>query len=133
MTWEAFILRALAVPFVVGGRDYDEGWDCWGLCRAAYRDVLGIDLPSHDGYTHKTSFEEISRFIGGDAHGWDHVEQSRVGDVVLYRVGKHPAHIALMIDSRRALHANADVGTAIERLSSPLWHSRFEGFFRYAG
>ena len=49
MTAEQFVERAVCVPFLDKGRGYD-GFDCWGLVVCYYRDVLGIELPSYDGY-----------------------------------------------------------------------------------
>lgn len=34
----------VGVPFVENGRGRD-GWDCWGLVLAVYRDRLGLELP----------------------------------------------------------------------------------------
>lgn len=131
MTLEEFVARAGGVPFVAGGRDYD-GWDCWGLCFCAYRDVLGKQLERHDGYQGLPDYEEIAAIVRGDLPGWDEVEAPEPLDVALYKVGVYPSHIALVVDKRRALHANEGSLTALARLSSPLWKDRLEGFYRYA-
>ncbi len=39
--------RLVGIPFIAGGRGWD-GCDCWGLLLLAYREVLGIELPSYD-------------------------------------------------------------------------------------
>jgi len=40
----AWINDYVGVPYRVNGRDRN-GWDCWGLVLAVYRDQLGLELP----------------------------------------------------------------------------------------
>jgi cell wall-associated NlpC family hydrolase len=58
----------VGVPYLINGRDRD-GWDCWGLVLAVFREQRGVDLP--DWRVEKTSNkrDEIAEAIRaiGDA------------------------------------------------------------------
>ncbi len=137
MSFDDFICRAIAVPFVDKGRGW-SGWDCWGMLRLFYHEVLGISLPSYaEGYADAgQSAETRNQLRAVIAIGkalWRCVPAPEVGDVVLLNIGGHPLHVGLALGHGRMLHAERRVGTLIERLSSPIWARRVEGFYRYDG
>lgn len=135
MTLTEFVTRAVSVPFVDRGRDYD-GWDCWGCVRAALRDVWGIDLPSHDtGYETAGETpqdrEAIRTLVMAGRAQWRRVDVPEPGDVPLLICIGRPVHVGLMVDGQRFLHTERRIGTVIERLSAPIWARRCEGVYRY--
>ncbi len=134
MNLEEFTRRAISVPFVEKGRDW-AGWDCWGQLRLFHRDVLGVDLPSYtESYTdagHSAESRERLRTLfkkGLDA--WQRVHEPMPGDGVLLNIGGRPIHVGLAIGNGRMLHTSRKINTVIERLASPMWARRIEGFYR---
>lgn len=131
-----FIERALSVPFADHGSGWD-GWSCWGLCRAWYREVLGIDLPAHDvGYETAGETRQDRAAIGvmveAERVAWQSVDRPIMGDLLLLRCHARPIHVGVMVDRARFLHAEKKIGTVIERVSSPIWSRRIEGVYRHA-
>lgn len=137
MTLEEFIPKALMVPFQDHGRSY-EGWDCWGLVYVAYRDIMGVTLPSYSGEYDRAgdtreSRNQLDGLIRSHLGPWSVVEERLPLDVVLFRIGGQPVHVGLLVDRRRMLHAEARIGTQMERMSSSMWNQRLEGVYRYGG
>lgn len=140
MTLPEFINAALGVPFRERGRDY-AGWDCWGLVRCAYRDVWGIDLPSYaEGYPAparsvegREAMRDVVQAATAQGGAWRAVAAPRAGDVVVLRVTGRPIHVGLLLDGERFIHAEDKVGAVIEKLASPAWSRRLDGFYRHAG
>lgn len=134
---EEFTRRAIGVPFVDRGHDY-SGWDCWNLLCLFHREVLGISIPSYaEGYSDAGHSAESRRvltdlFQKGMA-SWRRVESPEPGDVVLLNIGGRPLHVGLAIGGGLMLHTERQINTVIERLASPMWARRIEGFYRYAG
>ena len=73
MTYDEWMRRAIGVPFVEMGRDFD-GWDCWGLVIAAYRDVAGIGIPDYTCGI--TDFKRLAGlFKDRDGGHWKRVDE----------------------------------------------------------
>ena len=130
MTAEQFVERAVCVPFLDKGRDYD-GFDCWGLVVCYYRDVLGIELPSYDGYDSVKNHRAVAKCFREAilTEAWLNVEIPEDGHVaVIYRRGL-PLHIGVAIcRGSRIQHCEERVGTIHE----PLARFRVEGYYRFA-
>ncbi len=131
-----FVSKLLAgpTPFRLKGRDYDDGVDCWGLCVLAYRDVLGIDLPSYDdSYTNVQPGAALAAAV---AHGhkelaWCEVPSPMSLDVVLLRLAGVPVHCGLVVGESLMLHVEGGIETCIERWNGPVWRHRLAGFWRH--
>ena len=127
------------VPFADHGRG--DGFDCWGLCRAALKATTGVDLPDYgNGYASVTDRQGIASAIrDGLAAEWQRVAQPKAGDLVIFNIRNRPGHVALMVGPSMFLHApepdeNGKGGTSrIERIDSPMWAKRIEGFYRHVG
>ncbi len=137
MMLDEFACRAIAVPFINKGRSW-AGWDCWGAVVLFYREVLGINLPSYtadysDAGGSVESREVLRQLITRHLPKWTSVARVEPGDVVLLNIGGRPIHVGLALGDGRMLHAERKVGTLVERLSSPIWARRVEGFYRYDG
>jgi cell wall-associated NlpC family hydrolase len=134
MTLTEFINKALLVKFKDKGRDY-SGWDCWGPSRCAYKDILGVELPSFiDDYVNagdtKASRRIIHDIILSQKHNWETVDKPQALDVVLFRFGDTETHLGLMVDKNRFIHCEKIINTVIERIDSAKWKKRIEGIYR---
>lgn len=136
MTFAEFAFKAMSVPFKMKGRGY-TGWDCWGLVFAAYRDVLGIAIPSyHDDYKSVASNEELEQLITSERDSsWIEVteQKHRPGDLVLLRIEGRSTHVGIVVVEGMMLHTDIDVGTAYESYRGTEWKDRIVGVWRYAG
>ena len=121
-----FIRRAIAVPFVEQGRGW-TGWDCWGAVVMFHQEVLGIKLPS---YVADQSDAGGVR-LPGHQPTWDSVTSPEPGDVAQLCIAGRPVHVGIVVGDGLMLHSDPMTGTVIERLSSPKWARRIEGFYRY--
>jgi cell wall-associated NlpC family hydrolase len=134
MTINDFITKALNVKFKNKGRDY-SGWDCWAVPYLAYRDILGVELPSFiDDYINagddKASRRVIHDIILRQKQNWDLVDKPQALDIVLFRIGDTQTHLGLMIDKSRFIHCEKKINTVIERIDSLKWKKRIEGIYR---
>jgi len=135
MELKDFIRTALAVPFAPKGRDY-EAWDCWGLVYCAFRDVLGIHLPSYlDEYERPgdtgESRRKLEALIVREAYDWKPVSLPKEMDLALFKIAGNRSHIGLMVDRANCLHTEAKIGTIIEPINGLVWAKRLEGVYRY--
>lgn len=65
----------IGIPYKAGGREREEGLDCWGLVRLIYKEQLGLDLPIHPGIV-KDGHLEVPRGVSEQClHGWDQIEK----------------------------------------------------------
>ncbi len=135
MTLDEFTARAIQVPFMDRGRDWDA-WDCWGMFRVFHREVLGVALPSYaesyqDAGHSVESRKVLSTIIAANMGAWRRVERPEPGDGVLLNIGGRPIHVGLALGGGLMLHAERKINTVIERLASPMWAKRIEGFYRH--
>lgn len=121
-----FQRRAVMVPFVEFGRDFD-GWDCWGLAICAYREILGIEIEDF-AYDSVRSFKALmALFDQRDRKpDWEKCGAQPLSLAAIYRRG-HVIHTGLVVDKRRILHSEEDIGTCVELISQ----FRIEGFYRH--
>lgn len=127
MSWTEFIERAIGVPYLDHGRDY-SGWDCWGLCVVAYRDVFGIELPDVR-YDTANDYRQNTRLFNDHKVEWNRVDRYAFGSVVLiYRRGRL-IHSGLASVEGLILHVGKKTGTVQE----PASEMRIEGYYAYAG
>lgn len=134
MTLDQFAERALDVPFVEFGRDWD-GWDCWGVLYMAFKETMGIELPVYTGQYESTKekLRELQDLIMDSKRAqWIKVGYPQTMDGVLLRLRGQFCHIGLMLDRRTMLHCEEKRGTMIERIDRMPWNNRVEGFYRHA-
>ncbi len=135
MTLEEFTARAIRVPFMDKGRDWDA-WDCYGMLCVFYREVLGVVLPSYvDDYQDAGECPESRKglrdLMAANMGAWHRVDEPEPGDGVLLLIGGRPIHVGLALGGGLMLHTEKRINTVIERLDSPMWAKRVEGFYRY--
>jgi probable lipoprotein NlpC len=124
MTLNEFQRKAIGVPFVERGRDY-EGWDCWGLVVAAYRDVLGIHVPDYVDYYSTQEYRLIARvFAGRSGDEWVKVDPRPMAIACIYRRGV-VIHVGLVVPGRKIMHVEQGVETCLQ----PITSFRIEGCY----
>lgn len=92
------------------------------FCRELVRQVLaahGIPMPLVDR--------------PADAPDWCRVDLPCALDVVVFTRAGRPSHVGVCLGGDRFLHVEEDRRSSIDRLGSPLWAARVEGFYRYSG
>lgn len=133
-TWAS---RYIGIPFLEHGRSR-EGLDCWGLVRLVYAERFGIHLPSlAEGYAGVDDSAGLAgvvvqeRAISGH---WKPItlDESSVGDVVLFRMSGDLWHVGLMVARGQMLHVWRRVNSCVERINTPNWTPRLFGVHRYA-
>ncbi len=128
---DAFVKRALDVPFVPGGRGWD-GWDCWGLVFIAYRHLFAIDIASLSAdYDDKASFAELSELVDTQKRFWIETDRPEYGDVSLFKVSRFESHVALVLPRGRMIHCTRSAGTVCERSDALHWAKRHAAYYRH--
>lgn len=137
MHWAA---RYVGTPYVRRGREIGA-LDCWGLVWAVYRNVLGIDIPSH-GDIDANSLIAIARAVkdGEQSPLWRLVAPPAEFDVVVMRgllrldgKARHlQFHVGIMVDQRRVMHTEEATGAVIVPIERPDVVGRIKGFYRHA-
>lgn len=121
---QELVLRALThvgVGYRRGGESPETGFDCSGLVRHVFREVLGLMLPrtSHD----------IS-LVGENVPR----EQLQPGDLVFFNTRKRVfSHVGIYLGEHRFVHAPATGGEVrVEDMRQRYWRQRFNGARRIA-
>ena len=126
----------VGIPYRLHGTTR-EGLDCWGLPRLGYLEQYGIELPAFgDRYGRELDAVErahIAALVRGESEKWAHVRQGHEqrGDLVLFRVAGEEAHLGVVVDAGRFLHARPNTDSCVERYDAPTWARRVAGFYRW--
>lgn len=109
--------------------------DCWGLVRLAYAEVAGILLPSHDTVA-ADDLHKVLRLIDRALliPPWSTLVQrgaEKPLDVVVMSDRKLPAHVGLVVEPGRVLHAQEASMSTIMRLDDPALRRRVLGIYRH--
>ena len=117
----------IGLPFVDGGRDPAVGLDCWGLSAEVFR-RYGLALPDY-----KISCEDASRInseINEQRPFWRRCEgESPVPAIIVIRFAVFCDHTGVYIGKGRFIHTRKGVGVNIDRVDSPAWAKRIDGFY----
>ena len=135
MDLNAFVAKALArpTPFVEHGRDYD-GWDCWGCVLCAYRDVLGIELPSYsrEDYRRALPGTRLAELVDRERRAmWRAVPEPAPGDVVVLKIKRYPVHCGVVLGGGQMIHAHHGTDTTVERYGGLIWRDRLDDYWRH--
>jgi len=124
----------IGIPFKDGGRDV-KGLDCYGLVMEIYR-RNGIKLPEY----YAPAFD--------DAGVSAQIEEARTLPIWQKAEGSNPPLLAVMaikfnsplcnhtgvyIGNGFFIHTRERIGVNIDRINSPAWRRRIEGFYVYLG
>ena len=109
-------VQYLGIPYRRGGTGPASGFDCSGLVRFVFGEVLGLKLP------HRA--EEIVHM--GQALKGNDLEP---GDLVFYNtMGRRYSHVGIYLGDNRFVHAPSTGGVVrIESMDLAYWKKRFNG------
>ena len=117
----------IGVPFVNGGRNPNSGLDCWGLSTEVFS-RYGIQLPDY-----KISCEDaskINKHVDRQKQFWRRCEgEIPIPALVVIRFSVYCDHTGVYIGNGRFIHTRKGVGVNIDRVDSPAWSKRIEGFY----
>jgi len=124
----------LGTPYAPFGRGPDE-LDCWGLVRAVFREVLGIDLPRHCEVAPEDR-RAVAKTIAGDCDNgpWQAVSAPRAFDVMVARRPgwKVAGHVGVMLNRRDVLHTwSARQGVHVARVTARALSALVLGYQRH--
>lgn len=125
--------RYVGIPWLDGGRDA-QGCDCWGLLRLTYREVFGVDLPSHRAdYGSAADAREVAALLSASMPQWHPVPfgATDIGDGLLFRLLGEPCHVGVYVGDGRFLHVRPDVNACIEYVLGAAWGRRYLGAYRH--
>lgn len=124
----------IGIEFKPRGRDR-SGLDCWGLLRLVMMEQYQIELPEFLDYTDSTDQQQIGPLIRENIGEWWSIQQGKEipSDVALFRIGKEPAHVGIVVAPSHMLHVSSGACSCIESYHSPIWCSRLLGFWRHSG
>jgi len=102
-------------PYVWGGANPEQGFDCSGLVHFVYRQALGLNLPR----TARQMSDAGSR-----------VSRARLqpGDLVFFNTGRRFSHVGIYIGQGRFVHSpRAGKTIRLAKLNNPYWKRRYNG------
>lgn len=125
--------KYLGVPFKYNGTSINEGFDCYNLCRAIYRE-MGVELPEY-AYSDNPENTLIHQHINDGKKLFAKIEKPEPFCFVLFFLKpSYATHLGIVLDDcLRFVHIMAKRSVAVERLDNIFWSRRIEGFYRYAG
>ena len=120
----------LGIPYLQGGREYNQPMDCWGITRQVIDERLGVLLPKLD-HVYKGQDDDDS--FAADLAEWEQVERPfQLHDVLLFRIGGKWLHTGVAFDNLQFLTATAgEGGTCMAKFDREPWTSSFEGAYRH--
>ena len=113
------------------------GVSCWGLLVLAYRQELGLDLPTYaDDFACSAERAEVEAVVAGATAGptWRQVPlaEARDFDVATFRVGGVVSHVGLVCGPGRMLHITEGQESSVVSLRDGRWAQRRAGVYRHA-
>lgn len=114
-------------PFRDGGRGPD-GYDCWGLVIEVMR-RCGQELPDYK--IGALEFAKIGAEIEQQRPMWRRLVKLSPPCLLLIRlnVAFFCNHIGVYIGEELFIHAREKTGVCLDRVTSPAWAKRIEGFY----
>jgi cell wall-associated NlpC family hydrolase len=106
----------IGTPYVWGGDNPDDGFDCSGLVRFVFQQTLGMELP-------RIAKQQRKR---GTAVAQN---QMKPGDLVFFNTRRDPgSHVGIYLGDDRFLHApSRGSEVRIDDMHSSYWKRRFTG------
>ncbi len=129
---EAVIAAAracLGTPFHHQGRLPGVGLDCIGLVIVAAR-AAGLEVNDRADYAPRPDGAALVAAI--EAHGARRVEAIRAGDILVFRYGALPQHVALATSATTMIHAFAPARRVVETALGDYWRRRLVAVYRVA-
>jgi cell wall-associated NlpC family hydrolase len=129
-------VRYVGLPFEA--RDAaGDGFECWDLVRAVFRDCAGIELPAYGEIAAAETARVAAAFDAATAgETWIRTMRPRAFDVAVMRarekrLGSRIRHCGVMIDGTRMLHLEVNTATVLVPAAHPSVKFRIAGFYRH--
>lgn len=123
------ITELLGKPFSNGGRGPDS-YDCWGLVCEIFR-MYRAELPDY-----KISCKDASRIhheIDIQRKYWSRCETDKIPTPALVVIRFNQTvfcnHTGVYIGEGKFIHTAEKLGVHIDRIDSPAWRRKIEGFY----
>ncbi len=99
---QSFVKNIIGKPWVNRASSFDSA-DCWGVVALYYKHVLGVDIPTVQGFIENEQFE---RCYSESLHLWQEVSAPVVAGLVFtcYK-GEIPTHVGVCIGGGKVLHS----------------------------
>jgi cell wall-associated NlpC family hydrolase len=124
------ISKFIGIPYKPKGSSWD-GVDCLGLVGLFHKEVNGLLLPDWSSlYSNPRDFAKSNQLICQEKSAFIAIHSPRQGDIITLRIGQWTCHLGIWIDESTMLHSLDGHDSAIERLDSPSWKHRINGFYR---
>jgi len=120
LTW---VNDYVGVPYLVNGRDRN-GWDCWGLVLAVYRERLGLELPD---WQRDEPFG-IAQQIRAFGKAWNEVKEGALATEI---DAPEPFAIALVLRHFSPHHVGVVVGGGILHCAAPYGGTVYDPMARF--
>lgn len=118
----------IGIPFVDGGRGPDA-YDCWGLALEVFR-RSGINLPDYK--ISCTQASRIDQTIESERDFWQRCDEVLpIPALVVLRFNEvlFCNHTGVYVGAGKFIHTREKIGVNIDRLESPAWRRKIEGFY----
>lgn len=123
----------IGVPFADGGRTIAEGLDCYGLASLIYARA-GLELPDY-----QICAQDAVHIDGAIAAGRQHWQRLTISELdtapcpclVVMRFNQVELcnHVGVYVGQGRFVHTREKIGVNVDRLDSPAWKKKIEGFY----
>ncbi|NDW04078.1 C40 family peptidase [Jiella pacifica] len=121
----------VGLPWLERGRSRD-GCDCWGLVLIAFRELLGVDLPSFaDSYQTTADRLAIADILSGAREPWIAISPADARPMDVVEMRERPWHVGLVIGRGQMLHMPAQKTALIEPFTTGRHAPRVTGIFRH--
>lgn len=122
------ITRQISLEFLhkIIGTPYEKA-DCWEVVKFFYKNAFNVDLSQYDQESENP--ESVARYINFNKKNLIETKDPRVGDIILFRMLGHNAHVGVYLDNRRFLHSVERIGCAIDLMHN--WEKRIQGIYRW--
>lgn len=121
---------ALGTPFHHQGRLIGRGLDCIGVVVCAFS-AAGLNIQDSLDYARQPDGKKLETALR--EHRFEKQAMVEAGDVLLFRIVRHPQHVGIAISPHSMIHAYAPQGRVIETMLAPQWLKRLHGIYRYCG
>lgn len=116
-------------PFKRGARG-PHFYDCWGLVMEIYR-RCGIEIPDYDTGLYTAEDVDDCAAVGKIDFKANFQRPEPVPCVILIRFNETVFcnHVGVHLGENRFIHAREKIGVNVDRLDSPAWNRKIEGFY----
>lgn len=118
--------KYIGKPWLKGGRDIDNGVDCWGLFESIYRIEFNIDLEEQYHYLPGETRKISNAFKNAiESKRWGKIDAPDTGCAVALSMGKKIHHVGIWVKDG-CLHAVEGCGVVYNTIQ----HLKVNGYSR---